>query len=260
MGLLSRGHFTSSFQTTITGGTFPSMIPREIGLMRNLYLDDGRNTSRKSGVPNGYNMDAALLQPMQAGGLSSYNQARPVLSVVNSQAFMGRNLDGSSSASITVTTADLDQIVALIASGSIVLSAGTVSLSAGVSLSASASLVLSALSAQLGGIVPVTASANVVLTPDVVMTALANLEASAGGAGPLSPEGLAASLLDENDIENGYSMREALRLILASVAGKLSGAGTSTITIRAVTDDKNRIVATVDSNGNRSSLTYDVGD
>lgn len=76
------------------------------------------------------------------------------------------------------------------------------------------------------------------------------------GAQP-TVEAIASGLLDEeNGVEAGLSVRQALRLITAALAGEISGAGTSTVTIRnAVADDTNRIVATVDSNGNRSSVT-----
>lgn len=74
--------------------------------------------------------------------------------------------------------------------------------------------------------------------------------------------GMAAAILDEADgIEVGLTMRQALRLILAATAGKVSGGGTNTISIRnPVADSKNRIVATVDSNGNRTAIVYDVTD
>jgi hypothetical protein len=52
------------------------------------------------------------------------------------------------------------------------------------------------------------------------------------------------------------TVREALRIILSSSAGKVSGADSSTITFRDLNDSLNRIVATVDENGNRSALTY----
>lgn len=68
----------------------------------------------------------------------------------------------------------------------------------------------------------------------------------------------AAALLDLTDgVETGYTVRQALRLTLAALVGKLSGAGTTTITIRNVIDAKSRIIATVDSDGNRSALTLD---
>ena len=81
---------------------------------------------------------------------------------------------------------------------------------------------------------------------------------SSGGV-QLSSTGL-NGLLDLTDaIETGLTVRQALRIIAAAVAGKLSGAAGTTITIRnAVADGKDRIVATVDINGNRSAITYDL--
>lgn len=68
----------------------------------------------------------------------------------------------------------------------------------------------------------------------------------------------AAALMDlSNGIETSITPRQALRLILAASAGKLSGAATTTVTIRNVGDSKNRITATVDSDGNRSAVTVD---
>lgn len=69
----------------------------------------------------------------------------------------------------------------------------------------------------------------------------------------------ADALLDRaNGIETSYSPRQALRLMLASLAGKISGAGTTTVTVRDVNDSKDRLVATVDADGNRTAVTKDV--
>jgi hypothetical protein len=71
---------------------------------------------------------------------------------------------------------------------------------------------------------------------------------------------IADAYLDRADaVEVGLTPRQSMRLVAAANAGKISGAGTVTITFRnAVADSKNRIVATVDSNGNRSAISYDV--
>lgn len=61
----------------------------------------------------------------------------------------------------------------------------------------------------------------------------------------------------EDGIETSITPRQAQRLILAAVAGKLSGAETTTIVIRNVGDTKDRITATVDIPGNRSAVTVD---
>lgn len=69
----------------------------------------------------------------------------------------------------------------------------------------------------------------------------------------------ATALLDlANGIESNLTLREALKLIVAASAGKVSGAATNTITIRDINDSKNRIVATVDSYGNRTAVTRDL--
>ena len=51
------------------------------------------------------------------------------------------------------------------------------------------------------------------------------------------------------------TVREALRLILSAACGKVSGADGTTITFRDTNDSKARITATVDSDGNRTSVT-----
>lgn len=70
----------------------------------------------------------------------------------------------------------------------------------------------------------------------------------------------ADALLDRaNAIETGLTPRGALRLQAAALAGELSGAATNTVTIRnAVADSKDRIVATVDPDGNRTAVVTDV--
>ena len=78
----------------------------------------------------------------------------------------------------------------------------------------------------------------------------------------LQPDNIATRLLDIADaIEQELTVRKALRLVSASLAGKMSGLDGSTVTIRsAYADDKARIVASVDEFGNRSALTYDLSD
>lgn len=74
----------------------------------------------------------------------------------------------------------------------------------------------------------------------------------------LSQDDVTGAVL-EAIVEPGLTLRQALRLVAAATAGKLSGGGSTTVTIRnAVEDSKNRIVATVDAEGNRTAITYDL--
>jgi hypothetical protein len=68
----------------------------------------------------------------------------------------------------------------------------------------------------------------------------------------------ADALLDRAaGVETGHTVRQAMRLMLAALVGKVSGAGGATVTIRDTGDSKNRIVASVDAAGNRSAVTLD---
>jgi len=78
---------------------------------------------------------------------------------------------------------------------------------------------------------------------------------------PDDTAGFAEVLLDLADgVETSFTMRQAMRLILSALAGRLNGAGGTTVNIRDVNNTKNRIEATVDSSGNRTATTYDVSD
>ncbi len=69
---------------------------------------------------------------------------------------------------------------------------------------------------------------------------------------------IADAMLDETaGIETNRTVRQGLRIMLASLAGKLSGAALTTVRIRDTNDTRDRIVATVDENGDRLAVTLD---
>jgi len=61
-------------------------------------------------------------------------------------------------------------------------------------------------------------------------------------------------------VEGSITIEGALRAILAANAAKLTGADTTSIAIRDTGDTKDRILATVDSFGNRTAVTLDLSD
>jgi hypothetical protein len=73
-----------------------------------------------------------------------------------------------------------------------------------------------------------------------------------------SADDIAQAIWNTFPVDGAFSAGEVMRIMFAALAGKVSGAGGTTITIRdAATDTQNRIVATVDSNGNRTAVTLD---
>lgn len=87
---------------------------------------------------------------------------------------------------------------------------------------------------------------------DAVGLASANLDTQFADL-PTSTE-IATEILAAGNVD-GYSLEETLKLCLAALAGKISGAGTGTITIRSADDSTDRIVASTDTKGNRLSIT-----
>lgn len=96
------------------------------------------------------------------------------------------------------------------------------------------------------------------------LTALPNAAADAAGglpisdAGGLDLDGLAQDVVDElmaEAIDGTVSFKTLIQAVAAVLAGEATGGGTTTITFRDLADTLNRVVATVDSSGNRSAVT-----
>jgi len=91
----------------------------------------------------------------------------------------------------------------------------------------------------------------------------ATLQAIRGASGDtletLSNE-IAAKMASSEVIEGTYTLKDAIRIILAFAAGKVSGGGTSSIKFRSTGDDVDRIQATVDAYGNRTAVTLNPND
>ena len=93
-------------------------------------------------------------------------------------------------------------------------------------------------------------------TRSAVGLASANLDTQLASL-PTAAEN-ATELLDQAaGVETNRTLRQALRLMLSALCGKASGMATTTATLRDTNDTKDRIVATVDADGNRTAITYD---
>jgi len=88
----------------------------------------------------------------------------------------------------------------------------------------------------------------------------ATLAVSGSGVTEQDKLDIADAIWENHYIEGGYTAKQLLRVLGATLAGKLSGAAGSTITIRDVADTRDRIVATVDEYGNRTDVIVDASD
>ena len=72
-----------------------------------------------------------------------------------------------------------------------------------------------------------------------------------------STSNLTAADVWSHVIEGTFTAKEVQRLVASAAAAKVSGAETTTMIFRDLSDSKPRITATVDENGNRTAITYD---
>ena len=94
---------------------------------------------------------------------------------------------------------------------------------------------------------------------DTGSTQVARVGADGDTLKTLSDE-IAAKMASSETIEGTYTLKDAIRIILAFAAGKVSGGGTASIKFRSTGDDVDRIQATVDSSGNRTAVTLNPND
>lgn len=62
----------------------------------------------------------------------------------------------------------------------------------------------------------------------------------------------------EKTIDGSFTLNQITKLLASVLLGKISGAEGTTLTFRDISDTKNRIIAVVDSDGNRTTLTFDL--
>jgi hypothetical protein len=215
-----------------------------------------------SGVPDGYRDPYWWVMPITAGALAARKNISGDGDLTGSVA---GGVNGQATIAGTGTLTGVGQLI--ISMAATISGSGTISgaqLQAFLQLAAalSGSGGVAAQLTAIGHLQSALAGTGTVASSSVI-TALGTLAAQINVTGDVLTTGnVANAILDAvNGVEEGLTVRHALRLIAAATAGKISGADTTTITIRnAVVDDKDRIIATVSSEGNRTAITYDLTD
>lgn len=224
------------------------------GARRNFALADGTEAYELASMPDGYG-ERGWLMPVTQGGISAHSTANGLAQWGGSIA-AGRNL-----------AATFAGVAAYTGTGQLVVSgtgsfAGVAAFSGNVIAALAASGTFAGVASFSGAVV---AKGNIAGTFAGVAEFTAIRYATGSMSGSFAPpvtleaQGFSAYLLDTEIVETGLTLRQALRLVTAATAGKISGGGGATVTIRnAVADGVDRIVADVDSNGNRTAITYDL--
>lgn len=257
MALLQNGYrYASSgvrtFGATAVNNAYPSALRHhDTGTKRNIFTAEGY--SAKAGIPAGHLHPSSWMLPQKPGGLSSHSEAIGVASWSGSIA-AGRNIAGT-----------FDGAATFEGTGQLVVSgvgsfAGVAAFEGNVTAALNAAGTFAGVADWSGSttaIAHAVGSFAGVAAFEAIRYATGSIAGSFAPAVTLEAAGFSGYLLDQEDIETGLTLRQALRLVAAATAGKISGGGTATVTIRnAVADGADRIVAEVDSAGNRTAITY----
>ncbi len=263
----------SGFMTPYGFTGTPSLFPADPVNRRGMFTAFPKTTA----IPNGYSAGGAFVMPYTAGGMAGrmafdMTGAGNVLAGGPMIGAGSLELDGtgglslvislSGDGTVTVTgTGGLALTIGLTGNGALEIT-GTGGLSMIIPVSGTGDLTLTG-SADLRGTLAMSGdmTATDVVTPQTVAAAVwAAIAAESNVAGSmgekLNDAGSASNPWTEV-IEAGFTAADLLRLLTAAMAGKVSGAGTGSITFRDLGDTKARIVATVDGDGNRTAITRD---
>ena len=103
---------------------------------------------------------------------------------------------------------------------------------------------------------PITVQVLAVNLYDATAAGITRLDATVSSRLAASSYDNADALLDKtNGVETGLTLRQALRLLTAVLGGRISGAGTGVEVFRNFNDTTNRVTASIDASGNRTSVT-----
>lgn len=258
LGNTSANHRNPFRQWGITAPGNERASWHQSGMTKNFSLHEGEPTGgNKTGYPSGRQHPYSWSMPFKPGGMASVLDAQGVAAVSGAMA-AGINITGTSNG--VATTSGVGQLV--------VSGVGTANGVATVSGNLQAALIgtgsadgTSTASGTLQAKGWAVGASNGVATVTGNLTATGRLFGSIAPAVELEAAAFASYLMDQEDIETGLPLRKALRLIATATAGKASGLETTTVTMRnPVADTKDRIIATVDADGNRTAVTYDLDD
>lgn len=218
------------------------------------------NWQPKSGIPDGYRPPYTWVIPIEAGAIAARNNlvgigtiALSMAGGVNGEAGLTGDGDVSATGQLIIS-----MVAALLGSGDITSADAVAYLQLAADLAGSGDI-----SASLAALASAAAALSGSGSAAAIINALGTLASEIVVTGDaLTTANVADAILDAlNGVEQDLTVREALRLIAAATAGKVSGAGTSTVVFRsAEADDHDRITATVDSSGNRTAITTDLTD
>ena len=250
--------------------------------LRNQSVGEGI-PSKLAGIPSGHLAPSSWTLPYKPGAMSSFTNLVVTVTPGTLNLAAGVNISGDTTVTVTVNPAAGQLIVSAVGSTSITFNLAA-NLAGALSASGSTSFSFTVNNATLGAIVDAVGATLVQFSASATPRATGNLSGDITPFTELSPQSLSAAVWEAlasayntpgsmgeklNDagsaanpwtevIDGTYTASDLLKLISASAAGELAGSPSGPILIKSVNGTTVRITATVDANGNRTGVTYDV--
>jgi len=289
MGILNNG-FRDSYGTFrfcgggISNGAAPASLASQYhltGAQRNrINADDGAFPDETHSVPDGVRHPYTWIMAQKNGRMSA--RITGMTLDTTAQALMGYPISGEIDISITIPNADGQAVASGTGTASLSIVCSDLTLTSSINGDGTASFTITGGTTTLGALAGIEGSAPISVTGTLDLKAWGLMEGTTEESG-LTPSGIANAVWSalaaaNNDsgtmgeklngagsagnpwteiIESGYSAAEILRIVAASLAGKVSGADTASITFKGLDGTTDRISATVDTNGNRLTVTLD---
>jgi hypothetical protein len=238
--------------------TYPSALVSNFhqgGFRRNSYWGTGINSNYAS-IPSGKYNSYAWMMPAKAGAIASH---RTIIGEGDLTAAITGGRNGAATLAGSGSLTAIGQLVVSLAatlagSGDITAADLRAFLNASATLSGSGDIT----AALLGAKADISANLSGAGGIDAVATALGTMAATITSSGDLlTTSNVGNAVLDAlNGVEDDWTLRQALRIILSALGGKVDITG-NTVTIRDVNDTVDRITATTDTNGQRTAVTLD---
>lgn len=210
-------------------------------------------TSRAS-VPDGAQHPVAFKFARKTGNVASRYECAVAFSLGSLNLAEGRNLEATTAITWTVPAAQLQLVVSASGTAAITFTVANAALAGALDGSGTTTFAFSVGAATLGAIIDALATAGITFSTAATATAIGHMEGDITPFTDLSPENLAASVLD-SVVEDDVSLAEVLRILLAHASGDATGLDTNPA-FKSRDGSKTRVAGTI-SSGARTITTFD---
>ena len=242
--------------TTVAGGHRRQSIGQLTGARFNWFAGEHTiaDETDRNAVPVGAAHPVAWLPARKTGGLGSRNESDFAFSIGTLALAEGRNLEATTTITWSVPDAQLQLVVSAEGTAAITFTVADAALAGALSAEGTTSFAFTVSTSTLGAIMDALGTAGITFSGSAEATAIGHMDGDISPFTELSPESLAANVLNAV-VEGEVTLAQVLRILMAHAAGDATGLETSP---EFMSRDglTTRIAGTI-SGGTRTITTFD---